>query len=211
VAREQWGCVQTFDPAAPAVAAGQPSLYVFPAFDEEQPTRLVERLGPAARVERVAGADGQPLLTVVRVEPASPESAAPLATLAGQIALTADRIEPAAVAPGGAVRVTLTWRALQRLPENYSVFVHLRDQSGKAIAQKDGYPGRGASPTLGWQPGDLVLDEYELAVPAGTPPGEYRVVVGMYRLATLERLELVAGGRRADGDELPIGAVRVGP
>lgn len=210
VAREAWSRIQTFDPAAPPVAASQPTLYVFPAIDEEQPRQLVERLGPAAQPQTVLGSNGKPLLRVVRFEPSERRESPPLATLAGSIALAGVRIEPASVAPGATLRVSLDWRALQRLPENYSVFVHLRDASGKTLAQKDGYPGRGRSPTLGWQVGDLVLDEYELAIPTDAPPGEYRVVVGMYRLATLERLALVVGDRRAEGDELAVGTVRVG-
>jgi len=212
VAREQWAKVQTFDPGAPAMSAVQPTLYVFPAIDEEQPRELLRRLGPAARLETVLGSNHRPLLNVVRLDPGPPDDAGPpLATLEGLIALSAVRIEPAAVAPGGALRVSLTWRALQRPPENYSVFVHLRDQGGRTVAQKDGYPGKGAFPTLWWQPGDRVLDEYELTVPTDVPSGEYRVVVGMYRLETLKRLELVAGGKPADGDELSIGAVSVVP
>ena len=210
VAREQWPKVQTFDPGAPAMSAVEPTLYVFPAIDEEQPRELLQRLGPAARLETVLGSNHRPLLNVVRLDPGPREDAnPPLATLEGLIALSAVRIEPAAVAPGGALRVSLTWRALQRSPENYSVFVHLRDRGGRTIAQKDGYPGKGAFPTLWWQPGDRVLDEYELTVPPDAPLGEYRVVVGMYRLETMKRLELVAGGKRADGDELSIGVVSV--
>jgi len=85
----------------------------------------------------------------------------------------------------------------------------VRDAAENTVAQKDSPPGAGTLPTGSWQPGDTVVDEYEVPAPANSPAGEYRVVVGMYRRADLQRAELRVGAHRADGDELEIARVRL--
>ena len=210
VARQRWNKVQTFDVgAAMVIPSGQPALYVFPAIDEEQPRLLQRRLGPAAKLETVSGSNGKPLLRVVRVDKPAQEKPPALATLEGSVELVSAQIEPTRAKPGGSLKVSLAWRALRRLTEDFTVFVHLRDEAGQTVAQKDGQPGGGSFPTLWWQAEDTILDECVLALPKEVAPGEYRVVVGMYRLATLKRLEMMAGGRRADGDELTLGSEQV--
>ncbi|RLC98879.1 MAG: hypothetical protein DRI77_04005 [Chloroflexi bacterium] len=100
------------------------------------------------------------------------------------------RVEPAAVAPGDDVDVTLYWRALARPEQNYVVFIHLLSDAGTMIAQRDTHPGLGGYPTTAWQPGVTFADTYRLHVPetAYTPDAGY-VQVGLYlpggpRLAT---------------------------
>jgi hypothetical protein len=55
-----------------------------------------------------------------------------------------------------------------------------------------------------------VLDHYMLTVPTDAPAGDYRLVAGMYLLATMERVPATdtAGARYAD-DAVPIATLRV--
>lgn len=85
----------------------------------------------------------------------------------------------------------LLWSAEAGPPENYSVFVHLRDPSGATVAQHDGWPACGTAPTAGWSPGDVIIDAHALDL-RHVAVGEYRLVAGFYRPETGERLGIAA-------------------
>jgi hypothetical protein len=112
-----------------------------------------------------------------------------------QLVLRHAVIETPAVERGGSVNVTLEWQALQTIAEDYTVFVHLVGPDGLLHGQVDFYPVKGTLATSHWTPGKVIRDPYTVMVPADAPPGEYTVHVGMYLLATLERLPLL----NADG------------
>jgi mannosyltransferase len=111
---------------------------------------------------------------------------------------------------GRSVRAVLYWRAETSVDVDYTVFVHLVGPGGQIYAQADGWPQAGRHPTSHWLPGEVVADTYELWQPTGGPAGEYRVLVGMYDLATLRRLPVTdpAGGRLPD-DAIPVGSFEV--
>jgi 4-amino-4-deoxy-L-arabinose transferase-like glycosyltransferase len=94
------------------------------------------------------------------------------------------------LAPGGQYAVTLFWRANVRQTDDYTVFVHLRDVTGRTVAQQDGQPLGGDYPTSRWRPGEVVIDPRVVILPKDLPVGEYTIWVGMYRLDTMERLPL---------------------
>jgi hypothetical protein len=105
------------------------------------------------------------------------------------------RVPPTA-APGGILQVDLVWRALGKIDAYYSVYVKLLDREGSAVTSWDGQPCDGQAPTLLWVPGETVDDVVSLAVPDDLQPGDYSVVVGMYRAEDLARcLTLDAAGR----------------
>ena len=57
------------------------------------------------------------------------------------------------------------------------------------------------APTTFWQTGDRIYDEKTIALPAGLPPGDYTLVVGLYDPATGERLPAVGpDGQRYAND-----------
>ncbi len=90
------------------------------------------------------------------------------------------------------LRLRVTWQPLSTFGENWKVFAHLVDSHGKVLAQFDGQPQAGAYPTSRWIPGELINDTYAIQLPAGAPPGPYRVLLGLYDEATFARLP-VAG------------------
>ncbi len=112
---------------------------------------------------------------------------------------------PDSVARGSTLSLKLYWRALTPTTENYTVFAHLVDANGKIIAQQDDQPQRGAYPTSYWDVGEIIADEYTLAVARDTSPGEYQIRVGIYRASDGARLSV-----RGD-DQLPLTPVRVTP
>ncbi len=98
-------------------------------------------------------------------------------------------LEPAELASGQAeLHYTLYWEVVRPVSESYHVFVHVVDPAGRVAAQGDGPPLYGSFPTDRWPAGKIVRDDRKLRLPAGFRPGEYRLLVGMYRLTDLVRL-----------------------
>ncbi len=96
--------------------------------------------------------------------------------------------------PGDTLHLTLFWQALAEMGENYTVFTHLTDGEGGIGGQKDNQPVDGFYPTGGWTAGEIVRDQYDLIFSPEAPPGSYRLVVGMYRAQTGERLTVEQDG-----------------
>ena len=87
--------------------------------------------------------------------------------------------------------LTLTWQAVEPIPDDYTVFVHLLAQDGSKAAQRDARPCDGKCPTNAWQPGEIILDRYQLALDPGAPAGPYHLAVGLYLLETGDRATVV--------------------
>ncbi len=116
---------------------------------------------------------------------AVPETLYPAdAVFAEKIELAGYQITPAPsevpIQPGDSVKVTLAWQALDEMDESYHVFVHLRDETGRMVAQDDGIPAGWARPTTGWASDEVVVDEREIALPREMAPGAYTLHVGWY-------------------------------
>ncbi len=111
---------------------------------------------------------------------------------------------PQEVEAGQTVPVILVWQAGGPTDRRYKVFVHLRDETNRILAQHDTEPAGGAAPTSGWQAGEVVVDEHPLTFPADMPPGTYDLFVGLYEEATGMRLPLASGG-----NEVKLGTVSV--
>jgi mannosyltransferase len=121
--------------------------------------------------------------------------------------LTGYLFTPAVARPGETVLVTLQWQASERMSVDYTVFTQLWDASGQVAAQLDSQPASGTRPTSGWQPGEVVVDRKALLLPPDLPPGQYTLQVGVYDLATLQRLTVTKDG----GDHVTLGTVQVAP
>lgn len=82
----------------------------------------------------------------------------------------------------GVLEATLYWMALGPLDEDLTAFVHLIGPDGRKISQHDGPPCESFSPTTRWEPGEIVPDRHLIPLPEGLPEGDFRLMVGMYRL-----------------------------
>jgi hypothetical protein len=109
---------------------------------------------------------------------------------------------------GDALQINLTWRADMQLAHDYILFVHILDQQGHAVAQRDAPLRAGDYPTSHWRPGELVVDRADLPLPP-LPAGKYRVELGIYRLETGERLPLAMPEPGSDGTSLLLTTIAV--
>ncbi|MEA3459836.1 MAG: hypothetical protein U9R11_04080, partial [Chloroflexota bacterium] len=108
-----------------------------------------------------------------------------------------------ALSPEGKVKgsdvleVDLYWKARRKVERNYTVFMHLLGEAynpatnGPVWAQSDCQPLNGGYPTSQWIVDTIVKDHHEMTVDPYAPPGRYQIEVGMYLLATGERLPVL--------------------
>lgn len=127
-------------------------------------------------------------------------------TFGGRLRLLSYALDKERFAPGDHLEVTLYWQSLVAMEENYSVFVHLLGANDLIIGQRDMYPGQGNYPTTLWSPGDIIRDTYVVPVsPVAMTPSEVQLEVGLYRLETGERLQVVDNTGAELGDSLRFG------
>ncbi len=115
----------------------------------------------------------------------APFPAKPCATeFANGLRLEGVDVAPAAVRLGGPIDMRLYWSADENFaPGQEIVFIHLRDGSGKIIAQDD-YRGSAllwGDASLRPVPGECVAETRRLALPPETPFGPLDLAVGLYR------------------------------
>ncbi len=122
-------------------------------------------------------------------------------------------LQGAALSPGpleagwGVVAADLTWQLSGQPTDDYTVGLRLVGPTGYVWAQRDVPPGSGRR-AFSTMPVDRPQpDPHGLPVPAGTPPGEYRVTLRVYRSRDVAVLPVsFAGG---SGGEVTLGTVRV--
>ncbi len=132
--------------------------------------------------------------------------------LGGQVRLLGYHVAERRVKPGDTIHLTLYWQAQKLMDVSYTVFVHLLDESGQMRGQVDTLPVGGARPTNSWLAGEVTVDTYKVTVAPDAPPGRYTFAVGMYDLATLQRLPAFdANGQRLPDDRVLLGQVEVRP
>ncbi len=94
-----------------------------------------------------------------------------------------------AVAPGQELPLTLYWRALGPIGEDFSVNIDLFDAEGNIVGRWRAFPGGGTYPTRLWQQGEIIADSYRIPVAlASRGPGVGRIEVGLFRRLPLEKL-----------------------
>lgn len=93
--------------------------------------------------------------------------------------------------------VTLHWRSLAKIEDDFAFFVHLYDSRGKLVGQDDHLLwNERRLPTSLWQPGETTLSFANPKWAEDVPSGKYQLEVGIYwPKAPLKRLELVDSGQ----------------
>ncbi len=91
-----------------------------------------------------------------------------------------------------ALQLTFYWESLAQTPINWTTFVHLRNEQGEIVAQKDGPTGSGLYPTSLWDVGDIITDRVILPRPPELKAGKYTLAIGLYQLETGQRLMIPA-------------------
>ena len=107
--------------------------------------------------------------------------------------------------------LTLEWSAERDLDANYTAFIHLIGPDGRRWAHEDLMIGdRDLVPTERWDPSEPKLDQRTIHIPAGTPPGSYRLLLGVYDGATGERLPVTVDGGEPQPDDVYTMPIMVG-
>ena len=96
------------------------------------------------------------------------------------------------------ITLHLYWQANNSLSDDYQVFVHVFDETGTRIAQRDSSPVDGRYPTSQWRSNVLIDDQHVLQLPASLSSGIYTIRVGLYRLPAGERLPVTPSDRALD-------------
>jgi hypothetical protein len=106
--------------------------------------------------------------------------------------------------PGGEIHLTLFWQALAATDQDYTVFIHLVGEEGHVWGQGDSPPADGFYPTTEWEEGEIIRDQHGMAISPEAPAGEYRLDVGMYLVATGERLPVLGKDGQVQGDKVSL-------
>lgn len=190
------------------VGEGRDALYVYPAWDEPSFARIQRDTAGLAQPQEIRDQWGKVIATAYRipVETLKPSTfaarAGPLldprqplaADFNSELSLLGYTLDDNPMQPGKASNITLFWRAGQPR-DDYTVFLHAVDPAGERWGQQDAMPGGDSYPTTAWTPGEIILDRHSLALRPETPPGEYRLVMGVYTWPDMRRLPARVGDR----------------
>ncbi|MDY7040095.1 MAG: glycosyltransferase family 39 protein [Chloroflexota bacterium] len=180
------------------------------AAEESDPTRFIETWLDAHTYKALDTWYGRVRLAIYAVpRTASTADMCPLDVRLGQaIALRGYALLSETIAAGDILQLTLFWEALEIPPARYKVFVQVLDAQDNIVGQHDGEPGGGLHLTINWKPGEQITDNYGVLIRPDTPPGRYRLVVGMYDLLADDRLVVFEGGEPR-GDSLLLTSVEI--
>lgn len=203
------------EPELAEIAAQHARLYALYWGDQQRdPERVIERWldAHAFTVSEEWVGDVRLVTYALSGSEPPPEPAVVDATFSAPngdaVALESVAVWPDEQHAGQTVQVRLHWRARGPTAGPYKVFVHLVDGDGRLVAQHDAEPGGGSRPATGWSPGETIVDNHGLLIPADTAAGELELVIGLYdAFDPAARMLVDAGGNRTDS--LSIGAITV--
>jgi anti-sigma factor RsiW len=170
--------------------------------------------GKAARTDI---AQGQVIVQGMLVDAAKPDTpelpagVTPiLAIFNYEIELVGYKLATKNVTPGDPLELTLYWRSLQPIKNDYTVFIHLADPERQTIMiQEDSPPAQGKFPTHQWRPGGLIEDQHQIATVDHLPEGAFDLVVGLYNSATFERLTLPSANNSVSDSAIVLTQVQI--
>jgi len=188
------------------LTVNHPRIYgIFWATDESDPERFIETWLDQHTYKAIDRWFGN--LRLVTYAVPSRISAQPQVstayTLGESIVLGGYTLNTSQAKPGDIIQVALYWKAMAAIPERYKVFIHLVDENGKIVAQRDSEPGGGAQLTTTWQPDTQIIDRYGILLPTDTQSGKLTLRIGMYSLDSSERLS-ISNAERVLGDYLDL-------
>jgi hypothetical protein len=123
-----------------------------------------------------------------RYEPPEPEY--PVEAKWESIALEGYSLSEVDFSPGEALTATFVWDAIHPMDDNWLYTVQLFSADGDFITQADGVP-EGYPPTA-WIVNRRFADSRTLTIPEDTPPGDYWLYIGWYRIAGVDEFVRMA-------------------
>lgn len=122
------------------------------------------------------------------------------------------RLEREAARPGESVALTVYWQAIEKPPQLYAVFNHLRAPDNTMLWHGDSWPQAGLYTTDHWRKNEVVAETYTIVIPDGTAPGDYPLYTGVYDPFTGDRLPATTPrGARLLNDEVVLLTLTVLP
>jgi 4-amino-4-deoxy-L-arabinose transferase-like glycosyltransferase len=148
-------------------------------------------------------------IATVKIEPRPGE--VPNATCVNfgdQLTLIGYELKRRTIPAGKSVRLTLYWRLNRPLERKLTTFAQVLGEGDRIWGQRDTEP----APKEGdWQVGQIVRDDKKFPLDKATPPGFYRLYIGVYDSDTHELLETVPSPGCLTADPLVLTQIRVLP
>jgi hypothetical protein len=190
--------VRNFDGRAALIVPGpdRDTTYVVIDHEDFRGAGLIAQVFPNATVDKVFyDRDGQVYARAFHVPAGSTPMRKPQVSTSlswSGLNLIGYDVNQTVYHPGDLVYLQLWWQASVVPDTKWTVFTHLlgpaKADGSTLWAGRDGVPGEGSVPTTSWQPGDTILDEYQIQLGTDMPAGDYQIEVGLYN---------PAGGQRA--------------
>jgi hypothetical protein len=114
-----------------------------------------------------------------------------------------------ALQPGQPLGVTLFWQVQNPIKEHYTLFVHVLDRNGNALASKDELPLDDGYRTYEWQPNEMILTQTTLQIPADAQPGPYKLEVGFYLGYDITPVKTISASGEVTGDRAYVENLKV--
>ncbi len=125
-------------------------------------------------------------------------------TLDGYTIVPSDRL-----VGGQVLRPAIEWRAQSETNARYVTVMELADARGNVWALDAREPLDGHSPTSQWRKGQIIGDQFKLALPSTMPPGDYQLRLGVKNHEQDEMLPAADAQGRALGEQPALATLRV--
>jgi len=111
--------------------------------------------------------------------------------------------------PGDPIDIDLYWEVLAEPPGNYLLFIHLTNEEGAIIAQRDTHPGLGTFQSSQWEPGQRFVDTVRVYLPETTyAPAAASLSLGLYDPEAY-RLAITSPDGSPLGDSISLGELKI--
>lgn len=108
-----------------------------------------------------------------------------------KVELVSAQLQPPQLVSGDQLKMVLTFRVIDTIPEDYIVFVHVEDVDGKVERiNVDHRPMGGNYPTTQWKRGEVVRDEFGFTVPSNFNVRGVNILAGLWDPAADRRMKL---------------------
>jgi hypothetical protein len=86
-------------------------------------------------------------------------------------------LDSSQVRASGTLSLTLQWQPVLPLDTDYQVVIQVLDMQGETVSKIHQAP---PTPTSTWDAGQVVVSTYRIPIAIDTPPGYYRIALGLY-------------------------------